>query len=87
MNSLQDHTQDLDRYITQMRGTFTQQVIGPAKQTQLDISMDPGQEKHPAVPFPATFTRLVNEKFGKGRDFSINIISDSPINPKQGLKT
>ncbi len=30
---------------------------------------------------------MTNEAFGKGRDFAIDIISDDPINPKQGLKT
>jgi methyl-accepting chemotaxis protein len=78
---------ELDHYITQMRGTYTKFVIGPAKKNKLDISMDPSNESHPAVPFPATFTRMVNEKFGEGRTFGIDIISDKPINPDKGLRT
>ena len=85
--TIEQQVTDLDRYITQMRGTYTKSIIGTAKKSGIGISMDPANESHPAVPFPATFTRLTNEKFGKGRDFGIDIISDDPINPKQGLKT
>jgi methyl-accepting chemotaxis protein len=86
-STIKQQISDLDRYITQMRGTYTKFVIGPAKKNKLDISMDPASDKHPAVPFPATFTRMVNEKFGEGRTFGIDIISDKPINPDKGLKT
>jgi methyl-accepting chemotaxis protein len=77
----------LDGYISKMRAVYTKLVVGAAKQGNLGLSMDPEAEKHPMVPFPATFTRLVNEKFGEGRDFSIDVISEMPINPKKGLKT
>jgi methyl-accepting chemotaxis protein len=77
----------LDHYITQMRGTYTKQVIGPAKENGLAISMDPESEGHPAIPFPATLTRMVNAKFGAGRDFTIDIISPDPVNPDKGLIT
>ncbi len=77
----------LDRYITQMRGTYTKEVIGPAKEKDLTISMDPESEGHPAIPFPATLTRMVNAKFGAGRDFTIDIISPDPVNPNKGLMT
>jgi len=77
----------LDRYISKMRGTYAKTIIATAKKSGLAISMNPKNEPHPAVPFPATFTRMTNEAFGKGRDFAIDIISDDPINPKQGLKT
>lgn len=85
--TVQKNIEDLDRYITMMRGTFAQTVIKPAKAAQLGISMDPASETHPAVPFPATFTRMVNEKVGKGRDLSVNIISEDPVNPDQVLAT
>ncbi len=78
---------DLDRFITKMRGTYTQMVIKPAKASQLPISMDPANEGHPAVPFPATFARIVTEKVGEGRDFKVSIISEDPVNPKQILST
>ena len=85
--TIEQQVTDLDRYITKMRGTYAKTIIGTAKKSGLAISMDPANEPHPAVPFPATFTRMTNEKFGKGKDFGIDIISDDPINPKQGLKT
>ncbi len=85
--TIEQQVTDLDRYITKMRGTYTKSIIGTAKKSGLAISMDPANEPHPAVPFPASFTRMTNEKFGKGRDFGIDIISDDPINPEQGLKT
>lgn len=85
--TIEQQIASLDRYITQMRGTYTRTIIGTAKKSGLAISMDPENEPHPAVPFPATFTRLTNEKFGAGRDFGIDIISDDPINPEKQLKT
>jgi len=86
-STIKQQISDLDRYITKMRGTYTQFIVGPAKRNKIDISMDPASETHPAIPFPATFTRMVNEKFGEGRTFGIDIISDQPINPTKGLKT
>ncbi len=77
---------NLDRYITQMRGTFAQTIVTPAKKVGLAISMNPAKEEHPAIPYPATFTRLVNAKFG-GSDFNIDIIAEEPINPRQSLQS
>ncbi len=85
--TIEQQISSLDRYITQMRGTYTKTIIGTAKKSGVPISMDPENEPHPAVPFPATFTRLTNEKFGEGRDFGIDIISEDPINPNKSLKT
>jgi methyl-accepting chemotaxis protein len=85
--TIEQQVTDLDRYISKMRGTYAKTIIATAKKSGLAISMNPKNEPHPAVPFPATFTRMTNEAFGKGRDFAIDIISDDPINPKQGLKT
>ncbi len=80
----------LNRYITEMRTLYTKSVIGAAKKTGLDISMDPLNEDHPAVPFPATLTRMVNEKFGGGgggKAMSIDIIAERPVNPDKGFAT
>ena len=78
----------LDSYITKMRGTYTKHVIGTAKKAGIGISMDPASESHPAVPFPATFTRFVNSSGAKeGAEMSIDILSDNPINPEQGYRT
>lgn len=76
----------LNRYITQMRGVYTQTVIGSAKKAGLKISMDPAAEKVPAVPFPATLTRLTNERFAKNGNVTIDIIAKSPINPEKGYR-
>ncbi|MBT3511433.1 MAG: HAMP domain-containing protein [Nitrospina sp.] len=70
-----------------MRGTYTKSVIKTAKSIKLAISMDPAGEPHPAVPFPATFARMVNEKFKKGSSLDVDIIAERPVNPAQGLKT
>jgi len=88
-NSLQaaeDQVSELDRYITKMRGTYAGMIIGPAKQAGLKISMHPEKEYDPAIPFPATFTRIIGEKFAAGSNFSVDILADDPINPAQGLK-
>lgn len=87
LKTIEDQTKSLDSYITNMRGTYTKSVIKVAKAIKLPISMDPAGEPHPAVPFPATFARVVNEKFGKGNDLSVDIISENPVNPMQSLKT
>ncbi len=85
--TIEQQISSLDNYITQMRGVYTKSIIGTAKKSGVPISMDPANEPHPSVPFPATFARLTNEKFGEGRDFKIDIISDDPINPEKLLKT
>ncbi len=77
---------EVDSYITQMRTKYTQTVIGPAKEAKLTISMHPEKEKGAAVPFPATFTRLVNDAFAKGAPLSVDVISENPINKAQTLK-
>ncbi len=85
---MQTKVQELDAYVTQMRAIYTKTVIGPAKQQGLGISMQPGLETHPAVPFPATFTRLVNEQLSsqtEGR-FQLDVVAEDPVNPQQGLK-
>jgi methyl-accepting chemotaxis protein len=49
--------------------------------------MDPEGEPHPAVPFPATFARKVNEKFKKDNSLAVDIIAERPVNATKGLKT
>lgn len=89
-----DSVENLNAYITQMRTLYTSSVIktvkGLGEKSELGISMNPGQDGHPSVPFPATFARLVNERFGQQdlkRKVTIDIIAEDPVNPKQGLKT
>ena len=77
----------LDRYITSMRGQYTASVISVAKKSGVAISMTPKSEPHPAVPFPATFARLVNAKADSGDGASTVILSDAPVNPDSALQT
>ena len=86
MKNMEDEIVNLDEYITKMRGAYVKSVIAPAKKSGLPVSMSPDGETHPAVPFPATFTRFVNESFGGSGKMKVDIISESPINPKQSLK-
>jgi len=86
LQAAQDQVSELDRYITKMRGTYAGMVIGPAKQAGLKISMHPEKEYDPALPFPATFTRIIGEKFAASGSFKVDIITEDPINPAQGLK-
>lgn len=85
---METKVQELDAYVTQVRAIYTKMVIGPTKQEGLGISMQPGQETHPAVLFPATFTRLVNEQLSAKTEgsFLLDVIAEDPVNPQQGLK-
>ena len=85
--TIEQQVQSLDNYVTQMRSTYTKYVVKTAKKIDLAISMDPDSESHPSVPFPATFTRKVNEKVGKNSGMEIDILSANPVNPLKGLKT
>ena len=70
-----------------MRKSYTQLVIGSAKAAGMTVSMDPQNEPHPAVPFPATLTRAVNFNHSKVAEVSVDVVAELPINPDQGLKT
>ncbi|MDH5477187.1 MAG: methyl-accepting chemotaxis protein [Nitrospinota bacterium] len=89
--SIRKTVQLLDEYINQMRAVYTKMVAGPAGKKGIDLSMDPENEGHLTFPFPATFTRMVNEKFVKGnelagRRMNLDILSDNPVNPDKGYK-
>ncbi len=86
LQAAQAKVTQLDRYITNMRGTYAGMIIGPAKKAGIQISMHPEKEYDPALPFPATFARIVSEKFAEGSDFGVDIIAKDPINPSKGLK-
>ncbi len=86
LEAAQAQVSELDRYITKMRGTYASMIIGPAKQAGLKISMHPEKEYDAALPFPATFARIISEKFAASGSFSVDIIAKDPINPAQGLK-
>ena len=86
LQAAQAQVSELDRYITKMRGTYAGMVIGPAKKAGMKISMHPEKEHDTALPFPATFTRIIGEKFAAEGHFNVDIIAADPINPAQGLK-
>lgn len=86
LGSAEKQVQELDRYITAMRSVYTSGVIGSVKSAGLSISMDPDKEAGHAVPFPATFARLIGEKFSDPEDFSVEIIAKDPINPAMTLR-
>jgi len=86
LQAAKSQVSELDRYITNMRGTYTATVIGTAKQAGIGISMHPEKALDPAVPFPATFTRMVGEKFAAEGRFSVDILAEDPVNLEQGLK-
>ncbi len=86
LHAAESQVSELDRYVTKMRGTYAAMVIGPAKQAGMGISMHPEAELDPALPFPATFARIVGEKFAAAGSFGVDIIAEDPVNPDQGLK-
>ncbi len=77
----------LDRYIESMRKLYTEMVFSPANEAGIKMSMNPKQEPSPSIPFPATFSRLINQQFIKSPNLHVDIISRNPVNLEQGLKT
>ncbi len=87
-SNIENQVSFLDTYINKMRGIYTTMVIGPVKEANVDISINPESEGHPAVPFPATFLRLVNSEVSQvAEEFTVDVISEDPINPDQGYET
>ncbi|MDH4182855.1 MAG: bacteriohemerythrin [Nitrospinota bacterium] len=81
---------NLNKYVTQMRAVYTRHLVGAVKKAGLGLTMDPEAGDSTEIPFPATFTRLVNQKFVEGagdKGMKIDIISETPINPDKGLAT
>ncbi len=76
---------ELDALISGVRGVYTEQVIAPSREAGLTVSQNPRAEDHIAVPFPATFIRLVTERVGALSTIEIDILSEDPINPEQGF--
>lgn len=87
IKTIEQNIDSLDNYVTQMRMIYTRSIIGAAKKSNIKISTHPEKEAHPAIPYPATFTRLVNNAFGLGSSLKIDIVSESPVNRGQNLKS
>ncbi len=77
----------LDRYIDSMRETYTNHAFDNFKDLNIKGGLEEYFRTHNETLFPATFTRLVNKKFGKHSDFYLDIISSNPVNPNKVLKT
>lgn len=86
MEAIKSKLGALDRYITRMRDVYTQTVIAPAKKAGLKLSSNPEKDGKSAIPFPATLTRMINEATAEGGYLSIDILSESPMNPDKMVK-
>ncbi len=77
----------IDQYMGLMRKNYTTSIVKYAKSNNVSISMNPDATLQ--VPFPATFSRLVNEGYyhASNKQIKVNIIADDPINPSQNLTT
>lgn len=73
----------LDSYITSMRAVFTDKIVKSAVASAIELSMSP---EPGSLPFPATFTRFVNERFDKKSDAHADIVAQSPINPDKAFQ-
>ena len=87
---LESQVNNLNKYVTQMRAVYTKYLVRAANKANLGLTMTPETSEHSEIPFPATFTRLVNQGFVEGasaRGMKIDILSDTPINPEKGLQS
>jgi hemerythrin-like metal-binding protein len=81
---------NLNKYITQMRAVYTKHMVAAVDNAGLGFTMTPDGARPKEIPFPATFTRLVNQKFVEGsgeKGMKIDILSQNPVNPDKGLKS
>ncbi len=86
LQGIQTQIFELSRYITNMRQVYSTTVTRPAKQAGMLVSAHPEAETMPALPLPATFTRLVGEAFKVGGNVEVDVIAKEPLNPEQGLR-
>ena len=86
-NHIQEKILTLDGYITQMRKVYTKYVTHNYSGEMLQLSQAPYDEKALSLPFPATFTRSVNEALEQDLGVSIDIIAENPVNPAKHLQT
>lgn len=87
IGEIEHNIMELNNFISSMRKIYTDSVINAVKSTNLPISMTPEIEDHHSIPFPATFTRMVNSMFSEVSRTKVDILSSNPINPDKGLKT
>jgi len=85
LDDIRENIVELDNHITSLRKVYTQNVTSLAMELGANLSMQPEQEPHPAIPFPATFTRMINEDYASVSGTDINIIAENPINSRRGF--
>jgi len=83
-NVIKHQVTKLDRYISAMRTQYAKGIVKTAKHLNIPLSISPD---HTHLPFPATFTRMVNDRFSQSFSGQTDIISKNPINPEQKLRT
>lgn len=87
LGNIERNILEFDKYVTAMRKVYTEVVVTEAAKANVDLTMSLGENSHPYLPFPATFTRLINSEYSAASPTNISIISENPINPEQGLET
>ena len=86
VSNLQQQITMLDSYITNMRAVYTGMVVPVAKANGIELSVAENAQQHGQLPFPATLTRLVNNRFREKNQSRVDIIAEQPINPNQTLQ-
>jgi len=87
LGNIERNILEFDKYVTAMRKVYTEVVVTEAAKANVDLTMTLGDSTHPYLPFPATFTRLINTEYSAASPTNISIISENPINPEQGLES
>jgi PAS domain S-box-containing protein len=85
--SIQVRIDTLNSYITNMRKVYTEVMLSASDKGDVTLSRQPNLDPHASFPYPATFTRLVNEEFKDSTGFSLDIISEYPINSDKKLRS
>ncbi len=80
LKQIEESVRSDDQYITQMRKVYTQQVVNVAKEKGIELSMTPHVGE--SLPYPATYTRLVNNNFSAAMQgqSEIDILAKNPVN-------
>ncbi|MBF0193915.1 MAG: PAS domain S-box protein [Magnetococcales bacterium] len=77
----------LNAYLTKMRKVYTETMLTAAEKNEITLSRHPKLDDYTSFPYPATFTRMVNEEYQSFTGLSVDIIAENPINPDKKLNT
>lgn len=97
LNEMARRAVSLNNYVTAVRVSYFSDVLAAVKsnnersQSKLNFSMVPAhQGKYLSIPYPATFSRLIRERFKEysegSNDITVNELSGYPINPKNRFR-